>query len=530
MLKILLKKQLLEVNRSLFVNQKNGKARSKASIIFSIALYAFVCIGILGGMFGFFGSLMVEPLVEMGYSWLFFLLYAFIGLLLGLFGSVFNTYGCLYAAKDNDLLLSLPVPLKTVIVSRLSTVYILGLGFAALAYLPGFVVYCIYFTPTFQLILGQIATLLVLSVITLILSALLGLLIAKIATKIKSKTFLSVVATLVFIVLYYVFYFKAQDFVLNIVEKAGDLADGLQGSAAILYRFGLMTTGDWTSMGIFVLASLIAFVILVKIVSLNFVKLATTVASSKKVDTRIKTQKVKSVAKALRDKEVGRVLASSQYILNCCLGVLLIPVAGILLLAKGADILSELGFAPGDMGDVVVIIIGMICMLSSMIDTAAPSVSLEGDTHWIGQSLPVKPWVFLREKMNLEWMLAAIPTAFTQICALIVLKPSIEYTLILILVPQIYLAFSSVVDVTVSVFFAKYNWSNEIYPIKQSMSVTIALFSGWIIAAGFVALYFVLEANPLVYIGIWTALFIVGFVVIYRIVRTEGAKRYIISE
>ncbi len=344
MLKILLKKQLLEVNRSLFVNQKNGKARSKGSVVAYIALYVVLLVGVTGGMFGFFGSLMCEPLVEMGLGWLYFLLYAFIALLLGLFGSVFNTYGSLYAAKDNDLLLSLPIPLKTVIVSRLSTVYILGLAYSAVAFLPGIIVYLFYFKPTLELIVGQIAAIIAISIIVLILSTLLGLLVAKIATKIKNKTFISVVSCLAFIAIYYIFYFRAQDFVMNIVDQAGDLAATLQGSSQVIYHFGLMCTGDWASIGMFMAGCLVAMIVLIRIVSLNFMKLATTVASSKKVDTRLKTLKAKSVRKTIFAKEVGRFLASSQYILNCGLGIIFLPALGVLLLMEGNSLLGDFGF------------------------------------------------------------------------------------------------------------------------------------------------------------------------------------------
>lgn len=531
MLKILLKKQLLEVNRSLFVNQKNGKARSKGSVVAYIALYVVLLVGVIGGMFGFFGSLMCEPLVDMGLGWLYFLLYAFIALLLGLFGSVFNTYGSLYAAKDNDLLLSLPIPLKTVIVSRLSTVYILGLAYSAVAFLPGIIVYLFYFKPTLELIVGQIAAVIVISIIVLILSTLLGLLVAKIATKIKNKTFISVVSCLAFIAIYYIFYFRAQDFVMNIVDQAGDLAATLQGSSQVIYHFGLMCTGDWASIGMFMAGCLVAMIVLIRIVSLNFMKLATTVASSKKVDTRLKTLKAKSVRKTIFAKEVGRFLASSQYILNCGLGIIFLPALGVLLLMEGNSLLEDFGFDFATYpGHITVILIGMLSMLCSMVDPAAPSVSLEGKTHWIAQSLPVNPWYFLREKMNLEWILTAIPMLVAQICILMAFKPDLTYTLILLVVPQIYVAFSAILDIALSVFNAKYNWSNEIYVIKQSMCVAIALFAGWIFAAAFIALYFLTEMEPVPYICIWVGVLVIAGFLIYRKVKIDGSRQYAISE
>lgn len=48
--------------------------------------------------------------------------FAMMGLLasfFGVFGSVFNTYAGLYLAKDNDLLLSMPIPIRTILCARL---------------------------------------------------------------------------------------------------------------------------------------------------------------------------------------------------------------------------------------------------------------------------------------------------------------------------------------------------------------------------------------------------------------------------
>ena len=50
-----------------------------------------------------------------------------------------------------------------------------------------------------------------------------------------------------------------------------------------------------------------------------------------------------------------------------------------------------------------------LCMLASMNDMAAPSVSLEGKSLWLLQSLPVTPWQVLRAKLRLQLLLTAIP-------------------------------------------------------------------------------------------------------------------------
>ena len=74
-------------------------------------------------------------------GWLYFALMSLLAIFLGAFGSVFNTYSGLYFAKDNDLLLSLPIPVRTLMASRLLTVYLMGLMYSAVVILPAVIVY-----------------------------------------------------------------------------------------------------------------------------------------------------------------------------------------------------------------------------------------------------------------------------------------------------------------------------------------------------------------------------------------------------
>ena len=68
--------------------------------------------GVLGGMFAMLAKILCAPLHAAGLGWLYFAMMGLIAVLLGAFGSVFTTYSTLYLAKDNDLLLSLPIPVS----------------------------------------------------------------------------------------------------------------------------------------------------------------------------------------------------------------------------------------------------------------------------------------------------------------------------------------------------------------------------------------------------------------------------------
>ena len=126
MLKTLVKKQLMEIFRSYFYNAKTNKKRSTAGIIAYILFFAALMIGLIGGMFTGLSVSLCAPLTQAGMGWLYFALMSLLAIFLGAFGSVFNTYSGLYFAKDNDLLLSLPIPVRALMASRLLTVYLMG--------------------------------------------------------------------------------------------------------------------------------------------------------------------------------------------------------------------------------------------------------------------------------------------------------------------------------------------------------------------------------------------------------------------
>ena len=147
MLKVLLKKQLSEIFRSYFYDQKKNKARSKGTVIAYMVLFVLLMAGVLGGMFTGLSIILCGTMVAAGMDWLYFTMMGLLAVLLGAFGSVFNTYAGLYLAKDNDLLLSMPIPVCTIIAARLLGVYLMGLMYAGVVLLPAIIVYLVVAQP-----------------------------------------------------------------------------------------------------------------------------------------------------------------------------------------------------------------------------------------------------------------------------------------------------------------------------------------------------------------------------------------------
>ena len=231
MLKILVKKQLGEIFRSYTYDAKKNRARSKAATIGFFVFFVVLMVGVLGGLFTFLSLAMCGEMAQVGMDWLYFTIMTLLAAFLGIFGSVFNTYSSLYMAKDNDLLLSLPIPVRVIMAARLISVYLMGLMYSAVVYLPALIVYWVVVEMSAKTVLGGLLLLVLLSVFVLTLSCALGWVVAKISQKLKNKSFITVLVSLVFIGAYYFFYAKAQSLLAELLANAVYYGDSIRSAA-----------------------------------------------------------------------------------------------------------------------------------------------------------------------------------------------------------------------------------------------------------------------------------------------------------
>lgn len=484
MIKVLLKKQMTEIFRSYVYDQKKNKARSKAAVAAYIVLFVVLMVGILGGMFLFLANAICRPLAEAGAGWLYFAIMSLIAIALGAFGSVFNTYSGLYLAKDNDLLLSMPIPPSKIMVARLLGVYLMGLMYSGIVMLPAIIVYFITVSAAPMAIIGGILLCFLISVFVLTLSAALGWVVAKISLKLKNKSFTAVFASLVFMGVYYFVYFKAQTVISDLVANAAAYGEKIKGSAYPIYMLGSAGTGDIFSLLAVTGFVAVLFALMWKLLSASFMKIATTTPKEKKKKYISKDMKRSGIGAALLGKELARFTGSPNYMLNCGLGILLLPVFGVFMAFKGESTLSVFAYALGLGRDAALFLpVAVVCFVCTMNDMAAPSVSLEGRTLWLLQSLPVTPWQVLKAKLSLQIMLTGVPAVICMLCLLVSVGFSAVEFLLSLLVVLLCICFLSLSSLFLGLKLPSLNWTSEITPVKQSAAVIFALLIGFLFAA-----------------------------------------------
>ena len=528
MLKTLVKKQLMEIFRSYFYDAKKNQKRSTLSTALFIVFFVLIMVGLLGGIFTFLSLTLCDAMTSVGMDWLYFALMGLMAIFLGAFGSVFNTYSSLYIAKDNDFLLSMPIPVEIIMGSRLMSVYLMGLMYAAVIFVPAMIVYWVVAPVTVSAVVCSIIALLMISIFVMVLSCALGWLVAKISLKLKNKSIITVLVSLVLFAVYYFVCFRASYMLQAMLANLGAVGANVMSAAYPLYMFGRAASGSWADTLIVSAVVLALFALTWALLSRSFLKIATSTGGTAKVIYREKAAKLHSAPQALLGKELARFGSSPNYMLNSGLGILLLPISGILLLWKGGTVVSLLNEAfTSQSGCAEVLLCTGVCAIASMNDMATPSVSLEGKSLWLAQSLPVKPWQVLRAKLKVQLALTALPALVPLACMAFILPVTAALPLVFA-VALAFIAFSACLGLTLGVARANLTWTSELMPIKQSLAVTIALFGGWLYAIVFAGLYLWQgwKLGAAAYLAIAAAVTLAVTALLLRWLKTKGAQRF----
>ena len=524
MTRAIFRKQMMEVFSWLYQEKKSGKVRSGKKIAGTVLLYLLL-FGFLGVVFGFAASFLCQPLLFADMGWLYWCLMGLIAIFFGVFGSVFNTYSSLYQAKDNDMLLSMPIPTSRILLVRLSGVYAIGLMYELIVIIPTVLIWLVNAPFSIAGIIHVLLIPLVLSLLILVLSAILGWVVALIAAKVKHKNIITVLVSLIFIAAYYYLYARAYSFIQMLLLNLDTVGSKLKIVLYPLYHMGMAAQGNILSMAIFTVIVVVAFVIAYSVLSRSFLKLATSNHGVAKSTYKEQKVKVKSVRGALLQKEFRRFTGSANYMLNCGLGVILMPVSAAVLAWK-ADLVRRFSSMPAVQGYIPLLAVAAISLLMTMNDMAAPSISMEGNNLWIVQSLPVSGKQVLMSKLKLPLLLTWISSVPLVIVVEWLIKPSLLNGILIPTEACLYAVLMAEIGLVLNLKMPNLHWMSEIIPLKQSAPVTIALLGGWLIIVVLAGIYVLLKnvVSVTTFGVLLCAVLLIAIGWLYHWLMTKGAK------
>ncbi len=477
MFKALLSKQMSELF-TFFIAGKKDKKRSTGQTVGVILLAIFVVAMLTVVFVGMALSLCI-PLCEAGHDWLYFTIMGGLSFILGVVGSAFTAYSGLFVAKDNEMLLSMPIKPKFIVFVRMLSLYIISFVFDSMVLLSSGIIYLIFGDPSITSFIFYPIALLVLPMLSLTVSCILGWIIALIAPHVKNKSLVTTIISVAFMGLYFVFCFNMSDYLEAMLINIGSIADSIKGSAYLLYLFGAALSGEPLPFLGFLVISLAVFGAVYYAISKTFLKLSTLKKSGAKIKYQAKEMKVASVKSALLKRELKHLFYSTTYLLNCGIGVVMIALAAIFaLIEQGSlkDVITALSAEMPEIFSIVPAIIAtVLSFMMSMTIISAPSVSLEGRSIWIVQSLPVRGRDVLRSKVMLH---AVTLTPAATLCALVLCVVT-DVGFVATVSVLLYTISTSLVGaylgVVINLLMPKLDFTNETVAVKQSGSVIVTM-------------------------------------------------------
>lgn len=508
-------------------NATTGKGGMVAIAILMVFAFAFFML-MIGSLFMQFGS----SLMGTGIEWLYFSFAGVMGFMMCFIGSVFATYTQIFEAKDNELLLSLPIKPINILVSRMVYLLILNLFYVVLFMLPATVVYFVLWGfDIFVLLFALIATV-ALCLISLAFSTLIAWIVGLITSRMRKKNFFSMVLFVAFFALYFYICFNLDDCIQKLVENGAAIATAIR---RYIPPFYFMGTGvgqlNVLHFVAFLLICTVPFILVCLAVSKSFIKIATAKKGNVKVKYKEKEMKVRGSKLALIHKELSHFFSLNAYLLNCGLGAALEVVLSIALAVKGKSIVSSMLSAYsleeeilGELVPYLPFVIGMIaCFCAVMTVMSAASISLEGHTLYMLKSLPVKTKDVLFAKAMANIIVGVPPIVLVAGVSWFVFDMTVAQRVCILLLPVFAQIFTALFGLIMNLSFPKLEWSNAATIVKQSTSIMATTFGGMGSLVIPIVLTIALQDTNM----IWSTVFYGAVdVILFVILKTTGVKKY----
>lgn len=513
-----------------FRRMSGGKKKHSALKSVGIAVLVIYVAACFLGMFYLLFSRLCEPFHMMGIDWLYFCMAAMAALVLMFIGSIFMTQAQLFEAKDNELLLAMPVPPSDILLSRMLILYLYNLIFGLLVLLPAGYAYFVGISVTGGMAAAFAVIAVSLPLFSLALASLAAWGIALLSARVRQKSLFTMIFYLLFLAAYFYVYSKANHYIQELIAHGNVLANRIKGAALPLYALGnAIADGNPGQLGIVVLFLVLPFVLVYAVLSKCFMRIATTRRGFAKISYRERSMRVKGADRALLSKELKHFVSSPMYMMNGAIGVIFLVVCAVMLLLKKKEFslylaaIPEFGKHPG------LILALLLCAMSATNIIAAPSVSLEGKNLWILRSMPVPARSILMAKAKLQLAICLPPALFAVIaCAVFTEAPMEEWLLWILLISSANVLFA-LLGVVINLNFPKLDWVSEMAAVKQSASTIVDMLLAMALVLIPGALYITALKNAVSefwFLLILTVVYILTAFGLYRYLCGKGCRLF----
>ncbi len=524
------------VSSSVMGKKKSGTQAkiSKGKLALFVFLYIYIAV-IFASLAWIMADGIGKILIPFGFSQIYFGLFTAVSFSVVFILSIFETKATLYESRDNELLLSMPIKVKDIIVSRIFTVLIYNYAETFLLMMPVIIVYAVYGGSIWGII-GSITVSLFIPLFATAISSGVGYIVAIISRKFNKNTFITVILSIGFMAAYFIGYNYILDGINGLAdvspELAADLAEnlgifGVIGTASLLNPFPLV---------IIMLLSISSAAVAYIFISKNYVSVITKKNGSINYEYKVAFFVKKSLFSALVMKEFKAFFSSANYILNAGIGSVFGVAAAFMVFIKRdnimilIDIFSEIYpnlFANME-GSIAIIASAFLLALSSMSFISAPALSLEGRNLWLLKSLPIPAKYILLAKTIPHITISSFTSVISSAIMIVALGISPVWWAFMFLIPLAGSAFSAFFCAVIGAAIPKFDYVSDVQAIKQSAASGVSMFSMMIISLGIAggSVFLLMFLSPIVVGTVLFSVLILFALISAALLSTAMAKRF----
>ena len=516
------------------VNSVNKKGKAP----FILAAIGLAVVGILMiGMFAIIGGSTAYQLTEKGLEEFSIFISVSLSMIIALMFGVMNSTRDA-RSNDTDMLLAMPIPKSSIVISKLLGMYLLDVLCAMVMLVPSYLIVWLVGEGTVGVFIrGMIFTFLIPALplfISLLVSALIGFL--RKATKFGqlAATFMSFAVLFAYMIV-----------VPNISSYAEKLditpAESVTKMKQILPFYWIteaIYSGDILCVILTLLITLIPMGLAVYIHARGLNGVDYHPDNSKKA----RDYKTASPRKAVLKMEFRRYFSSANYIMNTLLGTLFLVVFTVYIAVKGTpdvSVLEDININGETMQKLsqfsglawAAVWALLIDLFAAITYTTPPSVSLEGKRIWLNKSLPIATKDILFSKLMVSVMIFQPISIVCAVVLSIVSRSGILPCILIIVLTCLFHLLCSMVGLIYGLVFVRLDWTNEAQVIKNGFAIILTMVTSAIIgilSAIGLAVGLVIGTDPVLYGVLGGEIVIIGGLCFgaYAIITHYGVKKY----
>ncbi len=536
-------KSLLKVQfQALFSSMMNSNSQKNRGPIFKvlIGILSVYVVGCLLFAVGFMFYPLAQAFPSVGVAWLYWSFAAVLCLFASFIFTVFTANSQLFEAKDNELLMSMPLRPGQILFCRMFSLYLIELMFTVLIMLPVVAFYFYVTSFSAAMLIPILLGTFLIPMLALSLATAVGWLLGLISSRLKRKALISTLLMLIFFGGFMYVYMNIFNYINQLAASGLAIAEIFRKVLSFAYHFGIaVEETNLLSLLYFVLWCIVPVVVVYLIIQKNFIKIATTNRGSVKTKYVERELQVTGIRAALLKKEFANFTSLPLYMFNDAIGLLMMLVYAGAVLIKGKELIATIvsqvamDFGAGPMPSEVTGFLAMMaaalmlfCVITNI--TASASISLEGKNFWILRTSPVSFGDVMYAKVGMNIFIALPFILIAAVATLIVVPMNFAQACALFVLPISFQILVALFGFAANLWFPKLDFVNPVQVIKQGASALITVFGGMAFLAIPVVLYATvfINADPTVFLYAVSAGALLLSAVLYFYLTHAGKKIY----